>query len=106
MAIATHFDRYKELQEEYKICRSTYGLVPPEIRWTNDDKKIEEAYQKNLAKFDAVIEYIGSGYAHKKYRVVKNGPGLSTEDLAIICDGGNLCFGYRTEGGIICVYTD
>lgn len=89
MAIQTYYDRYKELQEHYRIKRSTYGLTPD-----------------TMNEYDIIVQCIGTGYAHKKYRVVKNGPGLSTEDLAIICDDGNLCFGYRTEGPIICVYTD
>lgn len=89
MAIQTHYDRYKELKEQYKIKRGTYGLTP-----------------EAMNEYDVVVASVGIGYAHKKYRVVKNTPGLSTEDLAIICDEGNLCFGYRTEGSIICVYTD
>ena len=61
----------------------------------------------SMNEYDIVVECIGTGHAHKKYHAVKNGPGLSTEDLAVICDGGNLCFGYRTEGpNLICVYTD
>lgn len=104
MALQTYFERYEELRNQYKICRSTYGLVPPELK--NDKEKAAEALQKNLAKFDIVIEYIGTGYAHKKYRVLKNEPNISTQDLAVICDDGNLCFGYRVEGEVICVYTD
>lgn len=85
MAYEVYYERYKELREQYKIARSNVT---------------------DLENYDVVIQRIGSGYAHAKYRVVKNGPGLSTKDLAIICDDGNLCFGYRTEGSIICVYTD
>ena len=89
MAIITNYDRYKELKEQYRIKRGTYGLSPDA-----------------MDEYDVVVNCIGTGYGHKKYRVIKNGPGLSTQDLAIICDEGNLCFGYRTEGSIICVYTD
>ena len=89
MAVQTYFDRYKELQAKYKIKHSTYDLTPG-------------ARQED----DVIEECRGYGYAHTKYRVVKNGPGLSTQDLAIICDRGNLCFGHRTEGSIICVYID
>lgn len=87
--IRTHFDRYKELKETYKIRRSAHGL-------TNDQ----------FNEYDVVVECCGHGYAHTKYRVLRNAPGLSTLDLAVICDDGNLCFGYRSEGSIICVYTD
>ena len=27
-------------------------------------------------------------------------------EIALLCDSGNLCFGYRVEGNTICVYTD
>ena len=104
MAYTTYFERYNELKEKYKICRGTFGLVPPELR--NDPVKAKEAKQKNMDKFDVVIEPTGFGYAHSKYRVLKNAPGLPTQDLAIICDEGNLCFGYRTEGSVICIHTD
>lgn len=106
MAITTYFERYKELTEKYKIARTTHGLVPPEIMKRGIYQEMWDARDKALAKFDVVVERAGVGYAHTKYRVVKNGPNLSTQDLAIICDQGNLCFGYRTEGSIICVYTD
>ena len=90
MALVTYYDRYNELKEQYKIARSARGMTSEEFN-----------------KYDVVIECIGTGYANKKYRVLHNGPGLSTQDLAIICDCGNLCFGYRTEGAnIIRVYTD
>ena len=104
MAIQTFYERYNELKEKYKIARTLHGLIPPEI---TDPYAQKVARQNALAKFDVVIESAGRGYGHTKYRVVKNGPGLSTKDLAIICDNGNLCFGYRMEGSdIICVYTD
>lgn len=84
--IQTYYDRYNELQSKYKICHYLNGQ-------STDD-------------FDIIISYVGAGYAHKKYKVIKNGPNLSAKDIAIICDRGNLCFGYRVEGSTIIVYTD
>ena len=89
MSYEVNYARYKELCDTYKILRSTYG---------KSSEELEEA--------DIIVEGAGVGYAHTKYRVVKNKPRLSYKDLAIICDSGNLCFGYRTEGSIICVYID
>ena len=89
MSYEVNYTRYKELCDTYKILRSTYG---------KSSEELEEA--------DVIVEGAGVGYAHTKYRVVKNKPRLSYKDLAIICDSGNLCFGYRTEGSIICVYID
>lgn len=87
MSYETYYDRYKELRQEFKILR-THN--PPE----------------DMSDWDIVIRPAGPGYAHYKYRIVKNAPGLSTKELAIICDEGNLCFGYRVEGGMILVHTD
>lgn len=53
--------------------------------------------------YDIVLEST-AGYGHTKYRIVKNNTKLSTDELALICDQGNLCFGYRREGQYICVH--
>lgn len=89
--IKTYFDRYKELRAKYKIGTNRLYI---KARGESEDD------------YDVIVEYCGTGYAHKKYRVIKNKPNLSNQDLAIICDDGNLCFGYRMEGGLICVHTD
>ena len=57
-------------------------------------------------KDKAKVKWLGSGYGHKKYEVVSNPHNLSREELALICDGGNLCFGYRTDGDLIVIHTD
>jgi len=51
-------------------------------------------------------ECIGHGYANTKYKILSNPHNFSTPQLALICDSGNLCFGYRTEGSNIVIYTD
>ena len=85
----THYDRYNKLNELYKIGYSDAVL-----------------YCVGAESYDVVVVKVGFGYAHTKYRVLVNKPNLSNEDLAIICDRGNLCFGYRANGSIISVYTD
>lgn len=69
-------------------------------------QEIEQALAKALEEYDVVVERCGSVYAGAKYKVLRNTPGLSSKELAIICDSGNLCFGYRVEAGYIIVYTD
>lgn len=95
MSYEVCYSRYKELREQYAVTHmpssSELGDCTPE---------------QFMGPWDVVVQRVGSGYAHVKYRVLKNTPNLSTRDLAVICDSGNLCFGYRTEGSIICVYTD
>ena len=83
----TNFERYKELKQQHRVL-VTY--TPP----------------KDLSDWDVVIQCLGPGYAHARYRIIKNSAGLSTNELALICDGGNLCFGYRMSGDEIYVYTD
>lgn len=62
---------------------------------TEDDKKNFVCY-----------ECIGHGYGHTKYQILSNPHNFSQLELALICDGGNLCFGYRVEGGLIVIHTD
>lgn len=57
---------------------------------------------KDLAK----LECVGIGYGHKKYKVVSNPYGLTKDCLALIAGGGNLCFGYRTQGELILIHAD
>ena len=87
---------YKELKEKYKISR-TNRVYNVEL------KKFEDINQDD---FDVIVTGAGSGYAHTKYKVIKNAPKLSTSELALICDEGNLCFGHRTEGSLIVIHTD
>lgn len=74
----------------------------------NEEEKLRsnmEVYQtiKHLAK----AECVGVGYAHRKYKVTETTDiKLTTAQKALIADEGNLCFGYRTEGSIIVIYTD
>lgn len=53
-----------------------------------------------------VVHDLGPGYTVHRYRIVSNPIGLDSEHIAYFCDGGNLCFGYRTCGSLIEVYTD
>ena len=54
----------------------------------------------------AKVVRVSSGYAHTEYKVLENPEKLSLDQLALICDGGNLCFGYRVENDIIVIHTD
>jgi len=80
---------HKELREKHKV---SIDLIPQ-----GEEKEKE---------FDVIIRFSGYGYANKRYEICKNTPNLSSDELALICDGGNLCFGYRTEGKYIVIYTD
>jgi hypothetical protein len=66
----------------------------------------EENATEELKKEKSVVLDYKHGYAHTVYRVLSNPHKLSTLELALICDGGNLCFGYRMEGNKIVIHTD
>ena len=57
-------------------------------------------------KDKARVECVAVGYGHNTYKVIENPENLSVLELALICDKGNLCFGYRAEGDLIVIYTD
>lgn len=72
---------YQELTKKYKIYRDDMVLNP----------------DVNLKDYDVVIGR-KAGYAHADYNILKNGPGLSHDELLLLCDEGNLCFGGRFDG--------
>lgn len=76
---------YKELTEKYKINKYA---------------------SENIEEYDIAFEFNGSGYANKSFKILSNKAGLSSDELALIVDGGNLCFGYKRTGDIIKIYTD
>lgn len=75
---------YKELCEKYKIARITVANPEP---------------------FDIILKRT-AGYNHSTYRVVKNNTNLSQDELALICDRGNLCFGYTMQGSDFYIFED
>ena len=86
---------YKELSEKYKISHSSR-------QYNSTLKGMEDV---KLDDYDIVLDRT-SCYGYSKYRIVKNNTDLSRDELALICDRGNLCFGYRMEGSSICVFED
>ena len=77
---------YRELDEKYKINR-------------NGDTST------NLDDYDIVVGLVNRSYGNESYEIYKNAPNLSLDELALICDEGNLCFGYRYDGNIV-IYID
>lgn len=65
----------------------------------------EQPTEEDLKNF-MCYKHVGSGYAHSKYKVLSNPFKFSLQEQALICDDGNLCFGYRIESGLIVIYTD
>lgn len=91
----TYYEEYEQLKDK--------GMLISKYQWL---RMPTEDREKLLLKKTVVID-AGGGYAHKRYRIIGNVNNLSDKECAIIADGGNLCFGFRSEGGgVIVVYTD
>ena len=76
---------YEELKEKYKINKYA---------------------SENIEEYDIAFEFNGFGYANKSFKILSNKAGLSSDELALIADDGNLCFGYKRTGDIIKIYID
>jgi hypothetical protein len=60
----------------------------------------------NEIKGKAEIKWISNSSGQTVYNVISNPENLTKDQLALICDSGNLCFGYRMFGNQITIYTD
>lgn len=89
--------------EKGKINRQIYeeDLKPKSKLFWGDKYPTEEEKQQFMC-----YKAVDRGYGHTKYKILSNPHGFSNSELALICDGGNLCFGYRTEYGLIVIHTD
>lgn len=86
---------YKELRETYKI--NHFG---------NEKYENGKWVPINENDYDIIVKPAGNGYTVNKYRIIKNGPRLSADELVEVCDKGGYNFGHRWEGGLLVVYID
>lgn len=81
----SNMNAYNELKEKYKILIiSKYG--------SEHRKPTEE----ELANNDIVVSRRAC-YKHGEYIVYKRPVELTDDEIVLICDRGNLCFGYTTS---------
>jgi hypothetical protein len=73
-----NYSIYKDLKEKYRVYRNDIHLNP----------------EVNTGDYDIVIGR-KAGYGHAVYNIIKNEPDLNTDELLLLCDNGNLCFGGR-----------
>lgn len=86
-------------REKYKINREIYNKLKKKYKIYKHDSKINlvDGVDVNFDDYDVIIGRKAC-YSHGEYKVFKNTPKLSIDELALLCDGGNLCFGYRYQG--------
>lgn len=96
-------DKYHENIEEYEMLKSSYKITRSATCWNYKTGKNEPI---DMDKYDVVVSSYSQRYGISEYEVLKNAPGLSEKELALICDDGNLCFGYSVHGRFIDIYTE
>lgn len=90
-------DISKEDFSGFDVVIHRKGVVDyPESLWIQYDYD-EEKVPENLRYF---------GEIHYHWEVIKNTAGLTPDELALICDKGNLCFGYFMHKNSITICTD
>jgi len=47
-----------------------------------------------------------NGYGSTTYKIFSNPNSLTNNEMALVCDSGNLCFGYRGSYPMITIHTD
>ena len=86
-------------QEKSKINNQIYNGLKQKYRVYRNDMQIilNDGADLNFDDYDVIIGREAC-YHHGEYIVYKNVPQLTIDELALLCDGGNLCFGYNYEG--------
>ena len=88
-------------QEQREINNKIYNELYSMFKYAKNNGYSNE----DLSKY-VVFSDLGYGYANHRYRVHSNPYNLSDDEIALVLDGGNLCFGYRRNGDIFTIYTD
>lgn len=101
--LASPSDGICEVPLSYREILKKYRVTTAKTVWNPQMQKSVPIQEKD---YDVILWRVGRGYACEIYEVVKNAPGLDEKSLALICDDGNLCFGYDVRNGKIVVYTD
>lgn len=90
---AVNAEIHRELREKHRVFRHDLK------------KELRDGEECNFSDYDVVIGR-SARYHHALYHIHKNVPNLSVEELALLCDGGDLCFGYTMQGSEIHVFED
>lgn len=68
------------------------------------NESVEDCVKENP---DKLVYFISNhGYARNTYAIAANPENLSMEEIALIVDHGNLCFGFYGSQSYIDIYTD
>ena len=84
-----------------KKVYSSYAFTENETEKMKINMKIYEELEQN-----DIVYSRKACYAHGEYRIYKCPDEVTLDELALICDGGNLCFGYRGDKKFLSVSVD
>ena len=84
-----------------KKVYSSYAFTENETEKMKINMKIYEELEQN-----DIVYSRKACYAHGEYRIYKCPDEVTLDELALICDGGNLCFGYRGDKKFLSVSED
>jgi|LSQX01.2.fsa_nt_gb hypothetical protein len=100
------YEGYAFTENEIEKHRINYQIykeeLEPKAQQFFSDKRPTEEDLKNFVCY----ECIKHGYGHNVFRILSNPYNFSDDQLALICDRGNLCFGYTKEGDKIKIFAD
>ena len=88
-------------QEQREINNKIYEELYPMFKYAKNNDYSNE----DLSKY-VIFSDLGYGYVNHSYRIHSNPYNLSDDEIALVLDGGNLCFGYRRNGDIFTIYID
>ena len=88
-------------QEQREINNKIYNELYPMFKYAKNNDYSNE----DLSKY-VVFSDLGYGYANHNYRIHSNPYNLSDDEIALVLDSGNLCFGYRRNGDVFTIYID
>lgn len=93
--------------ELYEENLAIYKKLAPKAKliWLNFYTKKYDVTQDDLQNYMCYTQK-KYGYGHITYKVLSNPFNFTEDEQALICDDGNLCFGYRKLGNLITIYTD
>lgn len=77
---------YEELKEKWRIASNTEFY----------NTKTKQTEKVNFDDYDLVYKR-KAGYNRGEYTIHKNETTMTDDELALVFDGGNLCFGYKKE---------
>ena len=88
-------------QDQRKINNKIYQELQPLFKYASNHNYNDEDLNKYI-----VFSDLGFGYANHRYRVHSSPYNLSDDEIALVLDRGNLCFGYRRNGDVFTIYID